>query len=78
METNAHVVGLEGNRADFSQEAAEFVRSATAIGRDNHRDEDLRVPDLPELTKSAHILEEEPLVLEDTTMTEGLKLGTVL
>ena len=56
MEMSAHVAGLERKRADFLQEAAELVRSATAVGREITAEEDLHVM---ELTKNAHIIEEE-------------------
>ena len=60
METSAHVAGLERKRAEFLQEAAEAVRSGTAVGRAITADEDSRVL---ELTKNAHIIEEELLRL---------------
>ena len=60
METSAHVAGLERKRADFLQEAAELVRSATAVGRAITADEDSRVL---ELTKNAQGIEEELLRL---------------
>jgi hypothetical protein len=60
METSPHVAGLERNRAEFLQEAAEVVRSATAIGRAITADEDSRVL---EVTNNAHIIEEELLRL---------------
>ena len=55
-EMSAYVAGLERKRADFLQEAAELVRSATAVGREITAEEDLHVL---ELTKNAHIIEEE-------------------
>ena len=60
METSTHVADLERKRADFLQEAAELVRSATAVGRAITADEDSRVL---ELTKNAQGIEEELLRL---------------
>src|SRR5215472_11934990 len=57
METNPQ---LERKRADFLQEAAKLVRSASAIGRAITADEDSRVL---ELIKKAHTIEEELLRL---------------